>query len=58
MAAKDLEVALQKFERQKFDFQAIALTSAIDLNPTAKVFVKINDMNPVQIFGDLDNHFI
>ena len=57
-AAHDMYNAIIKYENQKFIFQGTAIAHAIEKHKTARLFVKPNSVNPMQIFKDLDATFI
>ena len=58
VAAHDMYNAIMKYENQKFIFQGTAIAHAIEKHKTARLFVKPNNVNPIQIFKDLDSTFI
>ena len=50
--------AIMKYENQKLIFQGTAMVYAIEKHKTAGLFIKSNNVNPIQIFKDMDSTFI
>ena len=58
LAAQELHNAIFAADNAMFFHQASFLTAAIEHNEIAKSFIRHNDVNPIQIFHDLDEAFI
>ena len=56
--AQELDAALQRQYTTKLNFLAVVLTHCIKANKTAKLLIRPNAINPVQIFAELDRMFI